>query len=194
MSGFAQGSELDDAEALEQRAWAAHGARRWLEAAQRWEAFRDRFPDSPAGFALGSIALIELGRFYEADALLHVAMDRFPDVEEIHGDYALVAQHRRDWREAVARWEAFRAKFPLSVIGYSLGVSALVELERFADADVLILLGLEVAPQCEELLEKYAWIAQISGDLPEATRRWRKLKVVYPENQSASVHDRQFNL
>jgi hypothetical protein len=166
----------EDADKIEEQAWDAHKSGKWLEAAQRWEVYRERFPNSAEGFALGSVALIELGRFYEADALLRVAMEKFPGHSEVHADYALVAHHRRDWREAVARWQAYRVKFPEMMSGYSLGATAMVELGLYADADRLIRLGLEIIPEDEELLEKHAWIAQLRENRPGAQRRVRKTR------------------
>jgi hypothetical protein len=171
----------DDAEKVTKFAWSAHQSKRWLEAVQRWETYRQRFPDSVEGFTLGSVALIELGRFYEADALLSLAMEQFPDHSEVYADYALVAHNRRDWRETVVRWEAFRAKFPDIMMGYSLGAGALCELERYPDADCLIRLGLERKPDDEELL---AWVGQSTQNWPEGERRWKKLKALYPNHRT----------
>jgi tetratricopeptide (TPR) repeat protein len=174
-----------DANGIEAEAWAAHSGRRWLEAAQRWEVYRERFPDSEEGFALGSVALIELGRFYEADALLRVAMEKFPEYPDVHSNYALVAHHRRDWPEAVARWEAFRANFSQFRIGFSLGAAALVELGRYDDADRLIRLGLESHSHDRELLEKQASLAKLRRQRHEAPRQRRRPKVSRPSNQTS---------
>jgi hypothetical protein len=134
-----QGPTSDHAEDVAQQAWAAHENRKWLEPAQRWEVYRERFPESIEGFPLGSIALIELGRFYEADALLGLAMQKFPVSDELLEYYALVAHHRRDWRESVTRWELFRSKFPERMIGYSLGATGLCELEIHPKTGVSVL-------------------------------------------------------
>jgi tetratricopeptide (TPR) repeat protein len=174
----------EDAESVWKKAWAAHGKGEWLEAARLWKIYRERFPHSTEGYTLGSVALIELGRFYEADAVLQPAMERFP-VAEVYSDYALVAQHRHDWREAVVRWESFRDRFPENKIGFSLGSVALCEAGRFADADSLALLGLEHHPDDEELLENYAWVAQRQEAWTEAQRRWRNLKAQHPNNRAA---------
>jgi tetratricopeptide (TPR) repeat protein len=178
----------EDINQIEEQAWNAHKSGKWLEAVQRWEIYREHFPYSGQGFTLASVALIELGRFYEADALLLLAMEKFPDFAEAQADYAFVAHRQRDWREAVARWEAFRAKFPSVMMGYSLGGTALCELGRYADADNVIRLGLERLPDDEELLEKYAWTAQLAGARTEARRRWRTLRKKYPDNHAAAAH------
>jgi len=81
--------------------------------------------------------------------------------------------------------EALRAKFPQATIGYSLGAAALCELGLYAHADNLLRLGLKQKPNEEELLEKYAWIAQLSENPREARRRWGKLKNSYPNNHAA---------
>jgi tetratricopeptide (TPR) repeat protein len=175
----------DDAESIRKRAWDAHENQQWLEAARCWEIYRERFSTSSEGFTLGSYALIELGRFYEADALLEPALERFP-FAEVFSNYALVAHHRHDWREALARWELFRERFPEYRIGFSLQSVALCELGRFAEADSLILAGLELHPDDEELLENYARVAQRQEAFDEARRRWEKLQRIHPENQAAA--------
>jgi tetratricopeptide (TPR) repeat protein len=181
----AQAAIEGDAESIWDKAWAAHHGGEWLEAARLWEVYRERFPNSSEGFAHGSYALIELGRFYEADEVLLPAMEKFP-FAEVFSNYALVAHHRHDWREAVNRWELFRDRFPEYRIGFSLESVALCELGRFAEADSLVLKGLEFHPDDEELLENYAWVAQRQEDWPEAQRRWEKLKGIYPENRAAA--------
>ncbi|MGA2049995.1 MAG: glycosyltransferase 61 family protein [Terracidiphilus sp.] len=174
-----------DAESIWDNAWAAHHSGEWLEAAHLWEVYRERFPNSSEGFAHGSYALIELGRFYEADAVLLPAMERFP-FAEVFSNYALVAHHRHDWREAVTRWELFRDRFPEYRIGFSLESVALCELGRFVEADSLVLKGLEFHPDDEELLENYAWVAQRQEDWPEAKRRWERLIGIHTENRAAA--------
>ncbi|HUD65092.1 MAG TPA: glycosyltransferase 61 family protein [Candidatus Sulfotelmatobacter sp.] len=179
-----QVAACDDADTIEKEALAAHNGKKWLEAAARWEVYRERFPNSENGFALGAVALIELGRFYEADALLRLAMEKFPDFSDVHSDYALVAHHRRDWAETVVRWEAFRTKFPQISIGYSLGATALVELGRHADADWLIRLGLQSIPDDVELLGKRRWLAELrtnrTGPRRDETNvKYRKKRIAF---------------
>lgn len=186
-----QPAAMDGARNIHEQAWRAHQSEKWFEAVQCWDVYRERFPDSLEGFTLGSVALIEMGRFYEADALLLEAMQRFPDTAEIHSDYALVAHHRRDWRETVARWESFRAQFPEMMIGYSLAATALCELSRYAEAENLLRAGLERHPGDEELLEKYALAAELSGDRSEALRRWAGVTAVNPDNPGASRFSRK---
>lgn len=179
-------AEGADAEMIGKRAWKVHSSGQWLEAARMWEEYRQRFPHQPEGFTLGSVVLIELGRFYEADAILKLAMERFPLEPEIFNNYALVAHHRRDWREAVTRWEQFRERYPQEKAAYSLGANALCELERYSEADDLVSLGLQYFPNEEELLETKAWIAQHAGDRKEATLRWKQLRAEHPENLAAA--------
>lgn len=181
-----------DAESTWKKAWAAHAGGEWLEAAQLWEIYRERFPDSIEGFTHGSYALIELGRFYEADALLEPAIERFP-FAEIYSNYALVAHHRHDWRNAVSRWELFRERFPEYRIGFSLQSIALCELGQYADADSLLRQGMDFHPDDEELLENYAWVAQRQGALSEAQQRWWKLKAQYPHNRAALKHGKDLS-
>ena len=53
--------------------------RDWPAALERWQTVKGRFPDRASGFSGEALALREMRRFDEADALLRGAMDRFPD-------------------------------------------------------------------------------------------------------------------
>jgi tetratricopeptide (TPR) repeat protein len=165
-----EGSSVD-ADTVAAEAWSAHAEGRWLDAVRLWEVFRDRFPHSEEGFTFGSIALIELGRFYEADAVLRVGMDRFPHSADVSLYYALVAHHRRDWRDAAVRWETYRAKFPPAEAGYRHGLTALFELRRYEEADELALQALQLFPGDGEFLASRTWAAQAKVDLQEQQQR-----------------------
>src|ERR1700722_10663001 len=52
-----------DAETILNLAWETQMSGQWLEAARIWAIYRERFPHAEEGFTLGSVALIELGRF-----------------------------------------------------------------------------------------------------------------------------------
>lgn len=97
--------------------WMAMGRAEWTEAAGRWEAIRDRFPHQPIGYYEGGLALREAGRLDEADAVLVVGIQKFPDNVEVLRHYALNAHRRRLWAQALTRWQDVLARFPDDAIG-----------------------------------------------------------------------------
>src|SRR5439155_8682498 len=65
--------------------------RDWTEAARRWEAVKERFPELPAGYTGAANVMRELGHFDAADALLAQAVERFPGEAEPLWSYAWLA-------------------------------------------------------------------------------------------------------
>jgi len=60
----------DNSQLLASRAYVAQQRNDWEEALQRWNIFRDKFPDEPIGYSSTGVALFTLQRFKEADAVL----------------------------------------------------------------------------------------------------------------------------
>src|SRR5262249_61809271 len=63
-----------------EHAWVVQVARDWPEAVRRWDETRRRHPDQHVGFTAAAVALREMRRFDEAEALLIEASARFPEV------------------------------------------------------------------------------------------------------------------
>jgi tetratricopeptide (TPR) repeat protein len=82
----------------------------WSEARRCWEEVRTRFPNHPAGYLGVGTALREMGRWEEAEALLATAVERFPSDLALTAAYASSASRRRDWREALRRWDQVLAR------------------------------------------------------------------------------------
>jgi len=91
--------------------WMAMHQADWQEAARRWAAIRDRFPDQPFGYHNGGLSLQEAGRFDEAELVLAAGAEKFPDNIDVLRYFALNADHRRS-SESVARWENLCRRFP----------------------------------------------------------------------------------
>jgi len=94
------------------RAWVAMRRPDWAEAVLRLEAVRRRFPDEASGYVDGGWALFEAGRLDEADSLLAIAVEKFPEQESAFFHYARTAAARNSWREALVRWRKLQDLFP----------------------------------------------------------------------------------
>ncbi len=102
----------DDVEIMRQWCLNPHYSHSWSIAADRWEAFRARWPDNPAGYSWGSGALRELGRLDEASTLQDTVRDRFDEDIHFGMESALLLGRRGHWTEALQRWDALHAAHP----------------------------------------------------------------------------------
>lgn len=145
----------------------------WEAALARWEAIRTRFPDVPEAYRGGAEALRELGRADAAEALFADATVRFPDHEWMAIAHAKAAAARRDWQEALRRWERVRTRFPYRVHGYTGGVEALRSLGRSQEAMTLLDEGTAAlaAARSAGLDERAA--LQMEINLAEARNDWQ---------------------
>jgi tetratricopeptide (TPR) repeat protein len=148
----------------------------------RWQQIRKEFPTEVRAFNLSALFLVDIGRMDEADTLLSEAMLRFPDQESSASRWAEVAVRRRDWPQALQRWQNAAKNFPGS-LQVLLGIEkSLCELQRFDEAEALL-----EARQDEFRRESQPWVhharhAQRRRDWPEAERRWTRVHGIFPSN------------
>ena len=166
-------------------AWLAHRRRDVAAALRRWEHVRTAFPDHPLGYTGAAVTLRDNGQYETAGALLRTALERFPDDAAPVFEVAWLATARRDWPEAMARWEIARTRFPDQWMGYSGSAQALRELGRFEEAEALLQGALERFADFPNLLIEHAWIATARHDWPEALRRWESARERFPARVEA---------
>ena len=80
----------------------------------QWTETRIRFPHLAEAVIHNAGALMDCGRFAEAEALLFDATVRFPENPAVLITRGYAAARRQDWREAAVRWRAVLDKLPLS--------------------------------------------------------------------------------
>jgi tetratricopeptide (TPR) repeat protein len=153
-----------------------------LEAAARWDAARIRFPERWLCYVGEALAFCHLGRLDEAEALLCDAMDRFPDEPQPVLDHARVALLRRDWKEAAARWQKARSRFPERSITCLGEAWALRELGHLDEAEALLREAIDKFPGEAQLVVDYARVSEARGDWPEATCRWEAARRQSPSD------------
>ena len=152
----------------------------WAQALSRWNLARRSFPSEPAGHIGAAVALRELGRFDEAEAVIGEALLRFPNDPAPRIGWAALTHGRGDWAAAAKRWGNVRTHFPKEPAGYLLGLAALRGLGRDADAEALLRAGLEQCPGDAALAIEYARLAHAARDWPEAARRWERVRACAP--------------
>ena len=166
---------------------AAQRRGQWEEANRRWENVRKRFPEIRSSYTFGSICLLELGRFDEAEKALEHGLRLASDDSMALFQYARAAEKRENWEQAYQRWLVARERLTEDV---TPSVEAARCLKHMGRDDEAI-----------ELLEKARWRYQSSflpgqelariphdrGDWEAAWKQWDALRVAYPRAPGAYV-------
>jgi tetratricopeptide (TPR) repeat protein len=84
----------------------------WSTAALRWQHILERFPDTPALWAMAATAYREAGLFEPADLLLSRAIAVEPDRLDLRVQYAMVADKQENWTLAIERWDTAHRLWP----------------------------------------------------------------------------------
>jgi tetratricopeptide (TPR) repeat protein len=100
----------------------------------------------------------------------------------LHADLARVAMAKRDWQAASERWQAVETKFPAYSPTYCDQSFALRMLQRFDEAEAVVLRGLALFPSSESLHAEFARIAMVRQDWPEAMARWEAVEKQFPRH------------
>jgi tetratricopeptide (TPR) repeat protein len=161
---------------------AAVRRRDWPEMLRRWEQMKTRFPQLHTGYTGMALPLREMGRFAEAERLMIDAMARFPQEAAPAIEYALVAQHQRDWPVALTRWEFVRTNFPAQTVGWLWSALALRHLERLEEAEAVAAAARERFPRDLGIIGESAHIAEARQDWAAAARCWSEVQSRQPQD------------
>jgi len=181
-----------DAELAHEHAWIAYRRHDAATAAARFAELRERFPEAKGGYTGGALALRDLFRLREAEALLEEAQRHFPDDPSFvlaHARIPMFHPLRRERQPelAVARLEALRERFPDFEEGYLQAIRYLRDSNRFDDADALAAAALERLPGSAAVRIEYARTAGEHGDRTAAVERFRNALQRHPGNADAGI-------
>lgn len=152
----------------------------WIEASARWDRFRLRFPEHPAGYIGAAWAFRGRAMYELAEILLAEAEQRFPDIPDILRDRAHIAHDRGDWDEAARRWARLRGAAPGDPSGFLLGAKALLACSRHEEAVALLAAGRERFPDDARFYVDIGEAAGARGDWGEALRLWTAARRRFP--------------
>jgi tetratricopeptide (TPR) repeat protein len=152
----------------------------WPEALRRADLFIARLPRSPAAWLARATALQGAGREEEATAALDKAVRLGPKDPATLLAWSRDAIKRKEWSEALRRFDRMRRYAPDWQNPYTEGVDALMELGRREEAEALLADGMQKQPQTWAMWSAAARIADRAGDLDEAIRRWEDLRARFP--------------
>jgi tetratricopeptide (TPR) repeat protein len=153
----------------------------WQSALPIWEMLRNRFLESAEIFVGRGDALQALGRLDEAEAAFAEAKQLFPRDEWAAARYAGVAEKRRDWAEAIRRWDEVASAFPYFSLGYVAKGDILQNLGDLDEAEQIFHAAMKKFPDDEWAAIRHAGISVQKRDWTEASRRWEFLRARFPD-------------
>ncbi len=165
--------------------------RDWPEALRRWTMMAERLPELRVGIFNSALVLREMDRVEEADAILCDSRRQHPEVFQAAYQWALNPHYRSDWHTALQRWSEVRRDWPDEPAGYSWSVSALRELGRLQEAEVLLEQGLSRIPGSIELGIEAALLSGSAGRWSEALAQWDALDAGHPGHEAIVSGRRQ---
>ena len=176
-----------DAPLLLNYAWSAHHAKRWPEAARRWQAVREHVFDGKIGYVQGAHALRQAGDLAGADAMLAEGLRHFPEDRELLTSAASLATQGQNWTQAWRRWRGVRVNFSDARVAYLLEARALFRLNAFEEAEMVALAGARLFPDDGELMLEAARCALRMGCHGTALARWERAFQLVPHIPSAAI-------
>ncbi|HXM24757.1 MAG TPA: tetratricopeptide repeat protein [Chthoniobacterales bacterium] len=172
----------DDPDILVLSGWLAT-RRRDIDAAEGiWASVRQRFPQSVDGYFGYALALREVGRLSEAEAILMDAAQRFPDNSIIAMDLARITELRKNWRLASARWHQVVAQFPNLPDAYVGLGNSLASEGNLQEAEATYSAGAKRFPDEVSLGAAQARLAETANDRNSALAQWKTLQQRFPNS------------
>ena len=162
--------------------WLAMRRRDVEEAIKIWQDIHARFPDYPETIRGYALALREVGRADDADALILEGTLRFPDDALTATDFARIAENRQDWKEAMTRWQALLARFPDLAAAYIGLGNSLFGAGQIADANAVFQAGLKRLPDEIGIAAAEAQAFERLKNWAGALECWRKVQDRFPGN------------
>ncbi len=153
----------------------------WAHAAQLWADFCVLQPDHLGGLVQKIIALGASGQPDVAERELAAAMERLPNQFEIYAAGPRLSEARNDWPKAAERWRAVLGHFPDRVAALQGLLSALRNMHRFDEAEVVLSEKGARFPTSFELAISAVNLAMARQDWSAAEERLRAVRLGWPD-------------
>ena len=158
---------------------------KWEECLGTARVLRRNFPQYVVGYRFETHMLRKLRKVDEAEALALAGMRRFPLAPGIFEEYALAAQERGDWTEALRRWANVYKRFSDNMWVTLLYGRALFAARQYEGADTVLSVAVELWPD-----EWYSWfyhaeLAERRGNWESAALSWEGLISRFPGRPDA---------
>jgi tetratricopeptide (TPR) repeat protein len=157
----------------------------WPDALLKWGGIATQYPDLAGAYLSVARELRDLGKSEDAERVFGEMLERFPANVEAAVDYAMMAYARREWLEAIRRFEMVRTRFPEALEGHRFCADLWCGQKQFENADTVLRDAMARFPAEPRLAISYAWSAHLRGDQigdwREASQRWRWLTSHFPD-------------
>ncbi len=153
----------------------------WADAERCARTLVDLIPRLWWSATLHAHAVRRQGRIDEAEALLKSAKHRCPNDPEIFTEHALLAELRRDWPQARARWNTVSERFPQNWRGLGGQARLLREQGQTDQARALLIRAMETFPRETGPIHDLARLAEMLRDWTATERWWRVWLVFEPK-------------
>ncbi len=152
-------------------------------AARRFGRLRADNPNAAVAFLEQARSLLHAGQGDAAIDILADAIQRFPTDQGIAALHAEATGRMGHLEEALSLWDAIRTSFPGWTPGYLNAAKLLRGANRFAEADALLRQAVDRFAPDFTCLSEYAWLAQLWGNLQDASARWATVRHAHPDQE-----------
>jgi tetratricopeptide (TPR) repeat protein len=158
----------------------------WEQSLQRWEAVRTKF-NHPSGYTGAGHALVQLGRFDEAEEMLRQARFRAPTDIGPFIELARCAQASGDVATAIGRWNRLASVFPLHLSSCLLAAGTLETLGATSDAERVLREAVDHFPAEPRPIENLGLLLLRSRDFAAAVDVFTTMRKAFPHNKVSHI-------
>jgi predicted Zn-dependent protease len=169
----------DDLDLCKRYAQAAERRLDWPEGLRRWKTLSDRL-DEVVGFLGEAGCLKQMGRLDEAEVVLTDACERFRGNSWPFAELASLSTTKGDFAAAARRWEAVLQLFSGHEPAYLKAAEALRLIDREAEADEVLRVGMTRFFANLAINLEYARSAHRRGDSVAECERWALVLERFP--------------
>ena len=165
----------------------AQANQEWDEALEMWQKLEQYSPQDMTAVIGQGNALIELGKFEEAETILQKAKVMWPDHPASYEGLARIAYRTKMWTKALKRWQEVESLFPESTIAIIGQGNALIELGEVEKAEKILEKAKTKWPDKPEFYERLAQLAQRREMRQLAYERWDEFTSHFPKHLGARI-------
>jgi len=152
-----------------------------------YSTLREAFPAEPAPYREAALALMEGGHGEEAEILLDAAAEFVALDADMEAAGATLAERRRDWSAAAARWDRARSQAPGTFEYWSNAARCQREAGLGADAEALLREAAQRFPDRIEPTRDLAWLLTHNRRFDEASAIWQHIRDAFPDHSLGFV-------
>ncbi len=156
----------------------------WSEALKRWDDVATKFHGMFQGYLGAARTLLALGRYADAQNVILPAVRMFPDNIEVAVENARIAHRRRDWPEAISRWENIKERFPAYAYAYAATIATLRDASKLDEAETRAQEARSLFPLDWDISIEWARLPG-ADRLGEACDRWAIVRDLHPDRVAA---------